>query len=195
MELLVTCDTGMATAAASLPATCVPCCAVLTRCLAPPSLPPQLRAMELRVLVATSFRVGMAPTIKNFQRCCINAYRQDQRHHWLSSFLCDLALMDADCSLRYLPSTMAAAAVFLAAATLEIQPPWNAVVARHGRRKVEDIEEAAGQLAAVHRGVRALGFEGAVYKFSTRTYLRVSGIAPISEARLAAVLKAWKSEG
>ena len=150
--------------------------------------PEQLVAMEARVLGALGFRIAL-PTAKAFLRRYLQASAADERLHFLAGFLCELALMDEG-ALAHLPSSVAAASVFVARAMLG-QAPWDATLAHYARRGAGDVAAAVALVAGAHRRVaEERAFTAIVDKYSSPKLLGVGAAAPIAPHHLAALLQA-----
>ena len=140
------------------------------------------------MLSVLSFRLTL-PTAKAFLRRYLQASAADERLHFLASFLCEVALMD-EASLRHLPSSIAAASVFLARAML-CQAPWDATLAHYARRGAADVAAAAHMVAAAHQRVVSEGtFTAIVDKYSSPKLLAVGKAAPMALHHLSALLLA-----
>jgi len=150
--------------------------------------PAQLVQMEALVLRGLSFRLTL-PTAKVFLRRYLQASAADERMHFLASFLCEVAMMD-EASMRHLPSSVAAASVFLARAMLG-QAPWDATLAHYAKWGAADIAATIQLVAATHRRVVEEGtFTAIVDKYASPKLLSVGKAAPIGAHHLAALLQA-----
>lgn len=92
----------------------------------------ELIAMEQRVLVAVQFRTNMVIPLL-FLRTFSRLAESDTRQHTLSKYFVDYSLCDYTFGCKYLPSEIAAGAVFLARQHLSPGAQWSAELERHSR--------------------------------------------------------------
>lgn len=136
----------------------------------------QLVDMEARVLETLEFRLAL-PTGKTFQRRYLQAAAADEELHYLAAFLLELNLMDEQL-LKFLPSQMAAASVYLARSMLG-RKPWDPTLAHYSRYSESDIVPVAAELAYTHAQIQADGsFTAILEKYSSDRLRRVASRAP-----------------
>ncbi|XP_051124218.1 putative cyclin-A3-1 [Andrographis paniculata] len=106
--------------------------------------------MEADVLKSLRFEMGN-PTVKTFLRSFTRIAQQDHevsdlQLEFLCSYLAELSLLHYGC-VKFLPSLVAASAVFLARFTLQpMLHPWNAALQKHSEYKPSDLKECVGIL-------------------------------------------------
>ncbi|RVW77651.1 Cyclin-A2-3 [Vitis vinifera] len=102
--------------------------------------------MESQVLNYFGFKI-FAPTAKTFLRRFLRAAQASYKNpslelEYLGNYLAELTLIDYGC-LKYLPSIIAASAVFLARWTLDQSGhPWNPTLEHYTRYKASDLKTA-----------------------------------------------------
>ncbi|XP_044495929.1 cyclin-A2-4 [Mangifera indica] len=100
--------------------------------------------MEIRVLKHVGFQL-FAPTAKTFLRRFLRAAQASYKSpslelEYLANFLAELTLVDYD-FLNFLPSVIAASAVFLARWTLDQSShPWNATLEHYTTYRASDLK-------------------------------------------------------
>ena len=72
---------------------------------------------------------------------------------YLAHYLCELALQDYSC-LRFLPSAVAAAAVYLARICLCTQPHWSPPLAKCTKYSCEELRHVVLEMHAVSARIR-----------------------------------------
>ncbi|CAI5967238.1 unnamed protein product [Closterium sp. NIES-65] len=114
--------------------------------------------MERHVLAVLHFDLS-TPTVKSFLRRFIKAAQAtlpSPQHHleFLGNYFAELTLVDYPC-LRFLPSQIAAAAVFLAKLTLyPALPPWDATLQHYTGYAPSQLKEAVMALYDLQRNVK-----------------------------------------
>eukprot|EP00879_Flechtneria_rotunda_P016000 GHRR01016733.1.p1 GENE.GHRR01016733.1~~GHRR01016733.1.p1 ORF type:complete len:285 (+),score=90.51 GHRR01016733.1:484-1338(+) len=142
--------------------------------------PAQLVEMEAKVLATLSFQLAV-PTAKTFQRRYLQAAAADEKLHYLSAFLLELSLMDEQ-MLKYVPSQVAAASVYLANNILGRQPAWDATLSHYSRYKERELLPCACDLACIHAQLMVeSNFTAIKEKYASQKLLKVSQ-APVCQA-------------
>ncbi|XP_008780924.1 cyclin-A3-1-like [Phoenix dactylifera] len=101
--------------------------------------------MESDILKLLKFEMGN-PTTKTFLRRFTKAGQEDGKYpalllEFLGSYLAELSLLDYGC-VRFLPSVIAASAVFLARLTINrASHPWNETLQRYTGYKPSELKE------------------------------------------------------
>jgi hypothetical protein len=107
----------------------------------------------------------------------LQAAAADEELHYLAAFLLELTLMD-ELLLKYLPSQLAAASVYLARAMLG-RKPWDATLAHYSRYEEADVVPAAADLAFNHAHIQADGnFTAILEKYSSERLRQVASLPP-----------------
>ncbi|KFK31754.1 hypothetical protein AALP_AA6G154900 [Arabis alpina] len=106
--------------------------------------------MEADILLALKFELG-SPTVNSFLRRFTRVALEDFKMshlqmEFLCSYLSELSLLDYNC-LKFLPSTVAASAVFLARFIIRPkQHPWCVMLEEYTKYKAGDLKECVGML-------------------------------------------------
>lgn len=107
----------------------------------------------------------------------LQAAAADEELHYLAAFLLELTLMDEQL-LKYLPSQIAAASVYLARAMLG-RKPWDPTLAHYSRYEEADVVPTAADLAFNHAHIQADGgFTAILEKYSSERLRNVASLAP-----------------
>ncbi|KAH7665303.1 cyclin A protein [Dioscorea alata] len=107
--------------------------------------------MESDILKFLNFEMGN-PTVKTFVRRFISVCQEDYGYpnlklEFLCNYLAELSLLDYGC-VRYLPSAVAASAVFLARFTIDPdRHPWSTAMQNHTGYSVTELKEC---IFAIH---------------------------------------------
>ncbi|KAJ0009774.1 hypothetical protein Pint_33743 [Pistacia integerrima] len=141
--------------------------------------------MEEGVLKFLNFEVS-TPTIKNFLRVFTgvtqqNCKKPDLQFEFLGCYLAELSLLDYSC-LRYLPSLIAASAIFLSRFT--IQPeihPWNMVLQSFSGYKPSDLKECVLAIHDLHLNRRGRSLPAVREKYMQRKFKLVAKLSSPSE--------------
>ncbi|KFK31755.1 hypothetical protein AALP_AA6G155000 [Arabis alpina] len=110
----------------------------------------QVVKMEADILLALRFELG-SPTVNTFVRQFTRVAQEDfkmshLKMEFLCSYLSELSLLDYNC-LKFLPSMVAASAVFLARFIIRPkQHPWSVVLEDNTKYKAGDLKECVGML-------------------------------------------------
>lgn len=110
----------------------------------------ELIEMEEIVLKTLDYQLTV-PTAKTFLRRLLQVCNPDEYLHYLSNYLTELSLLDYG-MLRFLPSLIAAAAVYLANLMLKRQP-WDANLRHYSTYMPSDISSCVLALSGVHQAV------------------------------------------
>lgn len=144
----------------------------------------ELFTMEANVLDVLEFSLTVA-TIKNFLRRFLKAAYADQTVNMFANYLCELALHDYG-FVKYLPSLVAASAVYLALRTItSSSQPWSTTLEFYTRHKLSDPDMQACiiELYNLHKTTPRAHTQAVDEKYATGQYLRVSShktVPPIS---------------
>ncbi|KAG1672700.1 hypothetical protein FOA52_005177 [Chlamydomonas sp. UWO 241] len=146
----------------------------------------QLIHMEEVVLKKLRYELTV-PTAKTFLRRLLQICNPDELLHFLSNYLAELSLLDYG-MLRFLPSVIAAAAIFLTNVMLR-RPAWSANLRHYSTYMPADIRSCVLALAAVHQAVTTSPNLAALRdKYAHARFQNVSGMPPTSVSALSAVL-------
>ncbi|CAA7403095.1 unnamed protein product [Spirodela intermedia] len=147
--------------------------------------------MESRVLNHLNFRLSV-PTVKTFLRRFLRAAQASYEApslalEFLANYLAELTLVEYS-FLRFLPSLIAAAAVFLARWTLdESTPPWNPTLEHYTRYRFSDLEAVALEMQELQTNANSSPLHAIRQKYSQLKFKSVATVSP-RRLRLAAFL-------
>ncbi|KXZ41049.1 CYCA2 protein [Gonium pectorale] len=140
----------------------------------------QLVAMEEEVLKKLKYELTV-PTAKTFLRRLLQVCNPDDQLHFMSNYLTELSLMEAY-MLHFLPSEIAAAAVYLANLILA-RAPWSPTLKHYSYYTPAQIADCVEALAELHIQVNSCAQGGeltALYeKYSQSKFLGVSRVSPL----------------
>lgn len=138
----------------------------------------ELVRMEEAVLAALNFSLT-APTAKTFLRRYLQAANADEKLHYLSSYICELSLLDAP-MMAYRPSMVAAGSVMLASRLLGL-PTWTPTLAHYSGVSAEKVEPCAAALARLHADACGADWAYAAIrdKYSSSSLCAVSLLPPL----------------
>lgn len=132
--------------------------------------------MEANVLDVLEFSLTVA-TIKNFLRRFLKAAYADQTVNMFANYLCELALHEY-CFVKFLPSVVAASAVYLALRTITPSntQPWSSTLEYYTHHKLSDsdMQTCIAELYNAHKGAPRTHTQAVDEKYADGQYLRVS---------------------
>lgn len=142
----------------------------------------QMLEMERVILNSLGFKL-MVPSSLHFLRRFSKAAKSDYRAHTLCKYLIELALVDYS-MIKYCPSKVAAAAIYLTRIMINGDPDWNTTLQHYTKYKKEDIlpcardllntlNQVPKQVMSSHSPLRA-----AFHKYSSKCFWEVSKITP-----------------
>uniref|UniRef100_A0A7S0S2Q9 Cyclin N-terminal domain-containing protein n=1 Tax=Chlamydomonas leiostraca TaxID=1034604 RepID=A0A7S0S2Q9_9CHLO len=111
----------------------------------------QVVVMEAVILGTLGFEVTV-PTVKAFLRCLLKGCGANKNLHYLSNYLAELSLLDHT-MMRYLPSEIAAAAVYLANLMLGKHQPWDNTLQHFATYNATQLASCVQALAALHHAM------------------------------------------
>ena len=140
----------------------------------------EILALEIEMLNTLNFSLTPATPL-HFLRRFSKAARSDSTTHTLSKYLIELTLPEYEL-LQFLPSTIAAAAVYVARVMRHLTPYWNPTLEHYTQHSVADLHAAAeainAALVKVNSGQSSL--KATKRKFSSPKLLSVGRIPVIS---------------
>lgn len=143
----------------------------------------QVLKMEQMILKVLSFNVAV-PTIHTFLEHYLHEANFDHPNHaYLSMYLIELTLLDADPYLQFLPSIIAAAAFFLAAKTLELADPWPSAVESYSGYSVMHFLSCVQLLYGTHKNAKTHAQQAIYQKYQQTKYNTSSSIPPLADLR------------
>lgn len=136
----------------------------------------QVLRMEHLILKVLSFDVAV-PTINCLCEKFLKDMDADDKTSSLAYYLCELTLVDGETYLKYLPSTIAAAATCLSNHTLG-QEAWPAKMAETTKYNVQDFEECLKDLYSTFQSAPSHPQQAIREKYKDRKYQQVSMLTP-----------------
>ncbi|XP_010480987.1 PREDICTED: cyclin-A3-3-like [Camelina sativa] len=139
--------------------------------------------MEEDILLALQFELGR-PTIYTFLRRFIRVAQEDFKvPHWqlepLCCYLSELSMLDYSC-VKFLPSMLAASAVFLARFIIRPkQHPWNQMFEEYTKYKAADLQECVGIIYDLYLSRRGGGLQAIRNKYKHQKFQCVATM-PVS---------------
>ncbi|XP_010500243.1 PREDICTED: cyclin-A3-4 isoform X2 [Camelina sativa] len=146
-------------------------------------------SMEADILLALQFELG-SPTIKTFLRRFTRVAQEDFNDSQLEiEFLCcylsELSMLDYTC-VKYLPSLLAASAVFLARFIIRPkQHPWNQMLEEYTKYKAADLQLCVGIIHDLYLSRRGNTLEAVRNKYKQHKYKCVATMPVSPELPLA----------
>ena len=141
----------------------------------------EMLRVERVILNALDFNLCI-PSPLMFLRRYSKAARSDTLTHTLSKYLTELSVVSY-AMIKYLPSQIAAASVYIARRMENIQPLWHSTLVHYSSYKVEDIIDCAITLNELLIAEHTKG-TGAIYrKYSSKKLLSVARIQPAQISR------------
>ncbi|KAL5788153.1 hypothetical protein ACOSP7_005102 [Xanthoceras sorbifolium] len=142
-------------------------------------------SMETEVLKFLNFEMS-TPTTKNFLRVFIRATQvncraAELRFEFLCCYLAELSLLDYGC-LRYLPSLVAASAIFLS--RFMIQPekhPWSMVLQCFSGYKPSELKDCVLAIHDLHMNRRRSSLQAIREKYKQHKFKHVAALSSPSE--------------
>ncbi|CAL9770847.1 unnamed protein product [Musa acuminata subsp. burmannicoides] len=141
--------------------------------------------MESDILKFLKFEMGN-PTIKTFVRRFTQVGQEDGKYpnlqlEYLGSYLAELSLLDYGC-VKFLPSVVAAAAVFVARFTIDPKShPWNKKLEECTGYKVSDLKYCICAILDLQLSKKAASLVAIRDKYKQHRFECVSSLVPPSE--------------
>ncbi|KAF9675839.1 hypothetical protein SADUNF_Sadunf09G0075000 [Salix dunnii] len=154
----------------------------------------QVLDMEKQVLKSLNYEMG-APTTINFLRqnlaescsrklrvCRKCSYQSsDLQFEFLSCYLAELSLLEYGC-MRFLPSVIAASAVFLSSFTIQPQMhPWSTALQRHSGYRPFDLKECVLAIHDIQLNRQGSSSRAVRDKYTQHKFKHVATLSPPSE--------------
>lgn len=112
----------------------------------------QLLGMEKLILNKLKFRLNL-PTLYVFMLRFLKAAQGDTKLEHLAFFLIELCLVEYE-ALKYKPSMLCAAAIYVARCTLQLTPTWTPLLNRHARYDESQIRDCAAMILNFHKAAK-----------------------------------------
>eukprot|EP01087_Luapelamoeba_hula_P019792 TRINITY_DN6614_c0_g1_i1.p1 TRINITY_DN6614_c0_g1~~TRINITY_DN6614_c0_g1_i1.p1 ORF type:complete len:501 (+),score=97.51 TRINITY_DN6614_c0_g1_i1:232-1734(+) len=137
--------------------------------------------VEKILLVVIDFNLTL-PTPLHFLRRFSKAARSDSQTHTISKYLTELSLPEYK-MLRFVPSLIAASAVYVARAMNRRTPLWTPTLQYHTKYTEPELRECATMLASLHNTPpEPKHFENVKKKYANPTLLAVSELPHVDLA-------------
>lgn len=138
----------------------------------------ELLNMEELILSTLSWELTV-PTSKTFLRRLLQVCYPDEKLHYLSNYLAELSMLDTSL-MSYLPSELAASAVYLANTLLK-REPWSDNLAHYSGYEPKEIIQCVETLSKVHGSVCSdVQLPALRDKYGSMNYHCVSSIPPLA---------------
>ncbi|XP_010906637.1 cyclin-A3-1 [Elaeis guineensis] len=141
--------------------------------------------MESDILKFLKFEVGN-PTTKTFLRRFTKAGQEEGKYpalllEFLGSYLAELSLLDYGC-VRFLPSVVAASAVFLARLTINpASHPWNETLQNNTGYRPSELKECVHAIHALQLNKKGSALVAIKDKYKQHRFKCVSALLPPSK--------------
>ncbi|KAL5205621.1 hypothetical protein ABZP36_033830 [Zizania latifolia] len=138
--------------------------------------------MESDILKLLEFEMG-SPTIKTFLRRFTRSSQEDKKRsalllEFLGSYLAELSLLDYSC-LRFLPSVVAAAVVFVAKFTIDpYTNPWSKKMQKLTGYKVSELKDCITAIHDLQLSRKCSSLTAIRDKYKTHRFKCVSTLLP-----------------
>lgn len=131
-------------------------------------------AMERRILSVLNYDVTLPSSFRFLERFS-NLAQLDQQSTMLSQYLCELALVEYK-MLRYAPSLVAAASIFLTRKIARCDIVWPNMLAEQSHYKDTSLRQCAKDLCILLQGVEKCTLQAVRKKFSLPKFQEVAKI-------------------
>uniref|UniRef100_A0A7S0URM8 Cyclin N-terminal domain-containing protein n=1 Tax=Polytomella parva TaxID=51329 RepID=A0A7S0URM8_9CHLO len=152
----------------------------------------ELIKMEESILKELNYELAV-PTAKTFLRRLLQVCEPNDELHYLSNYLTEVSLMDHK-FLAYLPSQIAASAVFLANLMFN-QYPWTATLEHYSGYHLKDFSKCLELLNYVLLLTFSRGKKGVFFtlydKYANEKFLGVSKMQPIPQESIIKYLEKY----
>ncbi|KAM1004090.1 hypothetical protein EV1_004283 [Malus domestica] len=137
----------------------------------------QVLGMEKAFLKKLKFRLN-APTPYVFMLRFLKAAQSETKLEHLAFYLIELCLVEYE-ALRFKPSLLCAAALYVARCTLQITPAWTPLLCKHARYEVSQIRDCAELILRFHKAARVGRLKVTYEKYSSPDLSGVAAIKPL----------------
>ncbi|CAN6689085.1 unnamed protein product [Malus baccata var. baccata] len=137
----------------------------------------QVLGMEKAFLKKLKFRLN-APTPYVFMLRFLKAAQSETKLEHLAFYLIELCLVEYE-ALKFKPSLLCAAALYVARCTLQITPAWTPLLCKHARYEVSQIRDCAELILRFHKAARVGRLKVTYEKYSSPDLGSVAAIKPL----------------
>lgn len=134
----------------------------------------EVLAMERSILTQLNYDIT-APSAFRFVERFGNLARLEEQNQQLSQYLCELALVEYK-MLRYAPSLLAAASIYLTLKIARRDVVWPAVLAEHSRYKDITLRQCARDMCLLLQGAEKCTLQAVRKKYSLQKYGEVAKV-------------------
>lgn len=144
----------------------------------------QVLRMEQLILKVLSFDLTVPTSLVFINTYCVMNDVPDKVKH-LAMYLCELALLEADPYLTYMPSKIAAGALALARRALDL-PMWSKMLENNTGYKVEEMKDIILDLNKTHIDAATMQQQAIQEKYKSKKFHEVStwAVTELSKASL-----------
>jgi len=139
----------------------------------------QILDTEEEILASLNFSLSFVSPL-HFLRRFSKAAQSDYRIHTLCKYIIEVAMMDIR-FLKFLPSEIAAGALYLARAMLHIVPLWNSTVEHYSTYTEIQARDVAIEINKLLKRMQKSTLKNIITKYASPKYGEVSTIATISD--------------
>jgi len=136
----------------------------------------EILKMEKTILIDLDFNLG-TPTALHFLRRYSKAAKSDSKIHTLSKYIIELSLLDY-AMLKYLPSTIAAASIYIARKMCNVSPAWDSTLTHYSQYSEHQLIECAKELNQIIIAQEQSKYKAIYKKYSQARFLFVASIQP-----------------
>ncbi|OAY26437.1 putative cyclin-B3-1 isoform X2 [Manihot esculenta] len=144
----------------------------------------EMLVMEKLILKKLKFRLN-APTPYVFMLRFLKAAQTDlesQLGH-LSFYLIELSLVEYE-ALKFKPSMLCASAIYVARSTLQVDPAWTPLLAKHTRYEVSQIRDCAQMMLEFQKAARKSHLKVTYEKYTSPDLRSVATLKPLDKLPL-----------
>ncbi|KAJ4705769.1 Cyclin [Melia azedarach] len=137
----------------------------------------QMLRMEKLMLKKLKFRLNV-PTPYVFMLRFLKAAQSDTKLEHLAFYLIELALVEHE-ALKFKPSLLCAAAIYVARGTLQKTPSWTPLLGKHARYDVSQIRDCADMILKFHKAAKKGQLKVTYEKYMRPDMSCVAAIKPL----------------
>ncbi|KAL7088350.1 hypothetical protein ACP275_13G122700 [Erythranthe tilingii] len=138
----------------------------------------QMLQMEKTMLKKLKFRLNEPTPYVFMLRFLKAAQSNHMKFEHLAFYLIELCLVEYE-ALSYKPSMLCASAIYVARCTLQMEPPWTPLLAKHARYEESHIRSCAKMVLKFHRAAKTTMLKVSHEKYAKLDYCRVANIKPL----------------
>ncbi|XP_037496590.1 putative cyclin-B3-1 isoform X2 [Jatropha curcas] len=139
----------------------------------------QMLVMEKHILKKLKFRLN-TPTPYVFMLRFLKAAQSDVELKHLAFYLIELCLVEYE-ALKFKPSMLCAAAIYVARSTLQKAPAWTSLLAKHARYEVSQIRDCAEMILRFHKAASISHLKVTYGKYMKPEFSSVAALQPLDK--------------